>query len=102
MTNELTKINMEYLQIDNFNGSINIICKDDGSGEPLIFESFQEAESTLYENCQDGIIVPIIGVFDLLKRINSFFESGKILIEEETIEDKQNFIQLKKDLKELF
>lgn len=92
---------MEYLQIDNFNGYTNIVCKDDGSGEPLIFESLQDAESTLEENCQDGIIVPLINTVGLLKRINSFFESGKIFIEEETIEDKKNFIQLKNDLKEL-
>ena len=92
---------MEYIQIDNFNGSLNIICKDDGSGEPLIFESIKEAETTLKENCQDGIIVPLADCIDLLKRINSLFDSGKLLIEEETREDKINFFQLKKDLKEL-
>lgn len=92
---------MEYLQIDNFNGSTNIVCKDDGAGEPLIYNSLQEAESTLEENCQDGIIVPLINTVDLLKRIKSFFEFGNIFIEEETIEDKKNFIQLKQDLKEL-
>lgn len=93
---------MNYLQIDDFNGSINIICKDDGSGEPLIFDSLQEAETTLKENCQDGIVVPLSNFIDLLKRINRLFDSGRLLIEEETKEDKKNFVQLKKDLKELF
>ena len=92
---------MEYLQIDNFNGYTNIVCKDDGSGEPLIFDSLQEAEATLEENCQDVIIVPLSNTLDLLKRINSFFEFGNIFLKEETIEDKKNFIQLKQDLKEL-
>ena len=50
---------MDYIQIDNFNGSINIICKDDGSGEPLIFETLEDAVSTLEENCQDGIVCTI-------------------------------------------
>jgi len=92
---------MECIQIDNFNGSLNIVCKDDGSGEPLIFESIKEAETTLEENCQDGIIVPLANCIDLLKRINSLFDSGKLIIEEETREDKIKFFQLKKDLKEL-
>ena len=35
---------MEYILIDNFNGNINIICKDDGSGEPLIYDSLRKAE----------------------------------------------------------
>ncbi len=92
---------MEYIQIDNFNGSLNIICKDDGSGEPLIFENIKKAETTFEENCQDGIIVPLADCIDLLKRINSLFDSGKLLIEEETREDKIKLFQLKKDLKEL-
>ncbi len=92
---------MNYLQIDDFNGSINIICKDDGSGEPLIFESLQDAETTLKENCQDGIIVPLADCINILKRINDLFSSGILLIEEETNEYGKNFIQLKKELKDL-
>lgn len=92
---------MSYLQIDNFNGSINIICKDDGSGEPLIFESLKEAENSLQENCQAWIIVPLADCIDLLKRINSLFDSGKLIIEEETTEDRKNFIQLRNEIKEL-
>jgi len=93
---------MSYIQIDNFNGSINIICNDDGSGEPLIFETLEEAEATLAENCQDGIIVPLADSIDLLRRITNLFNSGKLFIEEETTEDRKNFSQLKKDLNELF
>jgi hypothetical protein len=93
---------MDYILIDDFNGSINIICKDDGSGEPLIFENFHDAETALDENCQNGIIVPMADSIGLLKRINSLFDSDKLLIEEETAEDKKNFIQLKNDVKELF
>lgn len=93
---------MSYIQIDNFNGSINIICNDDGSGAPLIFETLEEAEVTLAENCQDGIIVPLTDSIDLLRRITNLFNSGKLFIEEETAEDRKNFSQLKKDLNELF
>ena len=90
---------MEYIQIDNFNGSINIVCKDDSSGKPLIFGSLQEAETTLKENCQNGIIVPLADSIDLLKKINGLFDSHRVLIEDETAEDRKNYVQLKKDLK---
>ena len=92
---------MNYLQLDSFNGNINIICNDDGSGEPLIFESLQEAEDTLKGNCQDGIVIPLTDSIDLFKRVNSLLNSGKLLIEEETTEDKKNFIQLRNDMKKL-
>lgn len=50
---------MNYILIDNFNGTINIICKDDDSGEPLVFESLTDAQKQLSEQCQNGIIVPL-------------------------------------------
>ncbi len=37
---------MNYIQLDNFNGNLSIVCKDDESGEPLIFDSLKEAEDT--------------------------------------------------------
>ena len=89
---------MSYILLDDFNGSLNIVCNDDGSGEPLIFEALKEAEEALAENCQDGIIVPFEDTIILLRRINTLFNSGKFFIEEETIEDRLNFIQLKKDI----
>ena len=60
---------MQYIQLDNFNGNINIICKEDGSGEPLIFENLEEAQNTLAENCQNGQIIPL-GV-DIIELINN-------------------------------
>ena len=92
---------MNYILLDNFNGCLNIVCNDDGSGEPLIFETLKEAEETLVENCQDGIIVPLSDTINLLRRINTLFNSGKLFIEEESIEDRLNFIQLKKDIIEI-
>lgn len=50
---------MEYILIDNFNNTINIVCKDDGSGEPLVFDSLEEAQTDLDEYCQNGQIVPL-------------------------------------------
>lgn len=50
---------MKYIQIDKFGGNINIVCKNDDSGDPLIFDTKEEAYATLSENCQDGIVVPL-------------------------------------------
>lgn len=64
---------MQYIQIDQFGGNLNIICKDDGSGETLIFDSLKEAEDTLDENCQDGIIVPLgTNIIQLLRNCEEF------------------------------
>ena len=52
---------MSYIQIDKFGGNINIVCKNDDSGEPLLFDTIQEAKDTLNDNCQDGIIVDLNG-----------------------------------------
>ena len=49
---------MSYILIDNFNDSINIVCNDDGSGEPLIFDDYPEREQ-IDELCQKGIVVPL-------------------------------------------
>lgn len=92
---------MNYIQIDNFNGSINIVCKDDGSGEPLIFNSLEEAVKSLEENCQDGIVVPLMHSLQLLLRIKGLFNSGNLLFEEEPNEDRINFMQIKMDLDEI-
>jgi hypothetical protein len=68
---------MQYIQIDNFNGSINIITKEDGSGEPLIFDSLIEAEDTLNENCQNGQIIPLeVNIIEVIK--NNFLEYFKL------------------------
>ncbi len=67
---------MQYIQLDNFNGNINIICKDDGSGEPLIFDSLKEAQDTLEENCQDGQIIPLgIDLIQLFKHCEEFISN---------------------------
>jgi hypothetical protein len=90
---------MNYILVDNLNGNINIICKNDDSGEPLLLESIENAIDFLEENCQDGIIVPLADSFELLRRINGLFNSGKLYLEEETEEDSMNFLQLKLVLK---
>lgn len=50
---------MQYIQLDNFNGVISIVCEDNGSGDYLIFDTLKEAEDTLEENCQDGQVIPL-------------------------------------------
>lgn len=67
---------MEYVQLDNFNGNISLVCKDDGSGEVLVFNSLKEAEDTLEENCQDGIVVPLAPTIPLLRVARQGLESG--------------------------
>ena len=47
---------MKYVQLDNFNGNLNISCED---GDTLVFNTLLEAQQTLEENCQDGVIIPL-------------------------------------------
>ena len=62
---------MQYILIDNFNDTINIVCKDDGSGNTLIIDSLKEAEELLSEYCQDGQIIPLgIDLIYLIKELN--------------------------------
>lgn len=64
---------MQYIQLDNFNGNLSIVCKDDGSGEHLIFDSLKEAEDTLDENCQNGQVIPLdVNIIQLLKDCGKF------------------------------
>lgn len=59
---------MEYILLDNFNGYINIICKNDFSGDPLIFDNLKDAEEALETECQDGQIIPLgVNIMQLLK-----------------------------------
>lgn len=77
---------MEYIQLDNFNGNLNIISKDDGSGEPLIFDSLKEAEESLEENCQDGMIIPLYtDIIQLLRNCEEFISTAV----DEGFEDKE-------------
>ena len=64
---------MEYILLDNFNGNINVICKDDGSGEPLIYKSLDEAKESLDFYCQNGQIVPLdIDIIQMLRNCEEF------------------------------
>lgn len=77
---------MEYIQLDNFNGNLSIISKDDGSGEPLIFDNLKEAEVTLEENCQDGIVIPLdTNIIQLLRNCEEFVSTAV----DEGFEDKE-------------
>lgn len=63
---------MQYILLDNFNGSINVVCKDDGSGESLVFDTLKEAEDCLEEYCQDGQIIPLdVDIIEIIKDRNS-------------------------------
>lgn len=92
---------MSFILIDDFNENINIVCKNDGSGEPLILSNLKDAETLLEEYCQNGIIVPLSNTIDVIKRVKEMLDSGKIYIEEETIEDRKNLIAIENDLGEL-
>jgi hypothetical protein len=90
---------MSFILIDDFNGNVNIICKDDGSGEPLILKNLKDAETILTEYCQNGIIVSLSDTIAVVKRVKEMLDSGKLYIEEDTIEDRKNYESIKKDLK---
>ena len=47
---------MKYVIIDNFNGDLNIICKNDDSGEVFVANSIEEANLEL-EDTQNGQII---------------------------------------------
>lgn len=88
---------MNYILIDNFNNNINIICKDDGSGEPLIIESLDKAKEQLAEQCQNGIIVPLTDIVSILERCSTFiftvkYEEGVDHINEDNLEGSINEI----------
>jgi hypothetical protein len=77
---------MEYILLDNFNGTLNIISKDDGSGEPLIFTSLLEAADALDEQCQNGVIIPLdTNIIKLLGECENFIST---ILDEE---GKENF-----------
>lgn len=77
---------MKYVQLDNFNGNINLICEDDGSGEVKIFDTLEEAEDTLEENCQDGMVVPLnTNIIQLLRNCEEFVSTAV----DEGFEDKE-------------
>jgi hypothetical protein len=85
---------MQYIQLDNFNGNLNIICKDDGSGDILIFDTLKEAEDTLEENCQDSVIIPLdTNIINLCKLMSDYMSMAT----DEGIEDPE----LTKDLDEI-
>ena len=60
---------MQYILVDSFNDTINIVCKEDGSGEPLLFSTLKEAEEALVEYCQEGIVVPMCDFIGSIKRV---------------------------------
>lgn len=79
---------MQYIQIDNFNGNINIITKEDESGEVKIFDSLKEAEETLSENCQNGFVVPL-GI-DVMEVILDLIYSMDIAVNPHEYESSKN------------
>ena len=68
----------------------------------MIFDSLEEAIRSLSENCHDGIIVPSYDSIGFLSRIKNLFNSGKLLIAEESNEELRNFLQIESELNELF
>lgn len=85
---------MQYILLDNFNGNLNIACKDDGSGEPLIFDNLKEAQEQLEEICQDGQIIPLdTDIIQVIKDCEEFISMAV----DEGIEDPE----LTKDLKDI-
>lgn len=76
----------QYIQLDNFNGDLTIVCKDDGSGEILIFNTLKEAEDTLDENCQNGQIIPLgVDIIQVIKDCEEFISMAV----DEGFEDKE-------------
>jgi hypothetical protein len=92
---------MSFILIDDFNGNLSIVCKDDDSGEPLIISNLEEAEMLLDEHCQDGMIVPLGDSVNLLKKVKELLYSDRIIVQQETVNDRNNFLAIKNELKEI-
>ena len=60
---------MRYIIIDDFNDTINIVCKDDDSGEPLIFDSYSETNDQIDEVAQNGMIISLDEPVYTLKQV---------------------------------
>lgn len=74
---------MNYIQIDVSRGHITIVSREDAPEKPLIFRTLKEAESTLSQNCEKGIIVPLGNTIEVLKKCSAFVqEIGKTLEED--------------------
>lgn len=72
---------MEYILLDNFNGNINVVSNEDGSGELMIIDNLKEAEENLTDYCQDGQIIPLgIDMIYLIKElVNAVDDKTKIV-----------------------
>jgi hypothetical protein len=72
---------MEYILLDNFNGNINVVSNEDGSGELMIIDNLKEAEEKLPDYCQDGQIIPLgIDMIYLIKElVNAVDDKTKII-----------------------
>jgi len=72
---------MEYILLDNFNGNINVVSNEDGSGELMIIDNLKEAEEKLTDYCQDGQIIPLsIDMIYLIKElVNAVDDKTKIV-----------------------
>lgn len=69
------KTKMKYIQLENFFHSIHIVTENDDSGDPAIFSSLKDAQETLSENCQNGVVVPL-GV-DMIYLVRELYEAYK-------------------------
>lgn len=78
---------MQYIIIDNFNGNINILPKDE-SGEPAIFTSAKEAQEYCAEEAQNGVVIPL-GI-DVMEVILDLIYSMDIAINPHEYESSKN------------
>ena len=78
---------MKYILIDLFNETINIVCKDDESGDYLILDTLAEAKIAKEEYCQNGIIVPLGDFMTVLEDCSGFIGAALFELGEEEDED---------------
>lgn len=74
---------MRYILIDLFNDTINIVCKEDDSGDNLILDSLAEAKIAKEEYCQNGIIVPLTDTISVIKECSDFIDGVKLTFGDE-------------------
>lgn len=69
---------MHFIIIDNFNGSINILTNEEG--EVVQFNSAKEAQEYSNTEAQNGIVVPLTTILQLLKNTSEDIEGVNEII----------------------
>ena len=64
---------MQYVVIETWTNLSCPYVTTDEDGNTLVFDNLKEAQEEA-DTCQEGIVVPLDNIIDLLKRVSQFLE----------------------------